>query len=154
MNRQTARKQADRTRDRKFEHVVRHGAGRALADIKHVGDHENREDGSLSGNQGKHSHASARGKKPLRFNGRSRKCCATQSSSPVYSYFQSGSSGCLMSQSGRRLLTTGIVAKLYSGGGELVDHSSVHASQGSFPAASPLTSDLSKLNPNTSTPAI
>src|ERR1700688_1375656 len=77
-----------------------------------------------------------------------------KSSSPVYSYFQSGSSGCLISQSGRRLLITGIVAKLYSCGGELVDHSSVHASQGSLPAGSPLTSDHSKLNTNTRTPAI
>src|SRR6266852_4753877 len=54
-----------------------------------------------------------------------------------YSYLQSGSSGCLRSHSGRRLRTVGITAKLYSGGGELVDHSSVHASQGSFPAALP-----------------
>ena len=29
-------------------------------------------------------------------------------------------------------------AKLYAGGGEVVDHSSVHASQGSLPAISPL----------------
>src|SRR6202047_2670743 len=71
-----------------------------------------------------------------------------------YSYFQSGSSGCLMSQSGRRLLTTGIVAKLYSGGGEVVDHSSVHASQGSAPAGSPFRSDHKRLPTNTSTPAI
>src|ERR1700692_4900898 len=60
---------------------------------------------------------------------------------PFYSYFQSGSSGCLRSQSGRRLMTTGILAKLYSGGGEVVDHSSVQASQGSLPADSPLTRD-------------
>src|SRR5437773_2212636 len=73
---------------------------------------------------------------------------------PVYSYFQSGSSGCLISHSGRRLMTTGIRAKLYSGGGELVDHSSVHASQGSLPAIWRLTSDRSKLNTNMATPAI
>src|SRR5271155_2179620 len=66
-----------------------------------------------------------------------------------YSYFQSGSSGCLMSQRGRRLKTTGIVAKLYSGGGELVDHSRVHASQGSFPAIGPLNLDQNKLATNT-----
>src|SRR5262245_22780687 len=53
-------------------------------------------------------------------------------------YSQSGSSGCLRSQSGRRLLTTGIAAKLYGGGGDVVDHSSVHASHGSFPAGLPL----------------
>src|SRR5712672_456445 len=56
----------------------------------------------------------------------------------LYSYFQSGSSGCLRSQRGRRLLTDGITAKLYAGGGELVVHSRVQASQGSFPAALPL----------------
>src|SRR5271169_533693 len=71
-----------------------------------------------------------------------------------YSYFQSGSSGCLRSQSGRRLLTTGVTAKLYSGGGEVVDHSSVHASHGSFPAGSPFKSDQARLATNTSTPAI
>src|SRR5260370_24646970 len=92
MNRQTARKQADRTRDRKVEHVVRHGAGRALADIKHVGDHDNREDGSLTGNQGKHSHAPARGKTPLMVNGSARTSCATQAGTPVFSYFQPGPS--------------------------------------------------------------
>src|SRR5215471_9835013 len=56
----------------------------------------------------------------------------------LYSYFQSGSSGCFRSQSGRRLFTTGVVAKLYGGGGELVVHSRVHASQGSLPASLPL----------------
>src|ERR1700730_6554068 len=55
-----------------------------------------------------------------------------------YSYFQSGSSGCFRSQRGRRLRTVGIAAKLYAGGGELVDHSRVHASQGSLPASLPL----------------
>src|SRR5580704_5436654 len=72
----------------------------------------------------------------------------------LYSYFQSGSSGCLRSQSGRRLLTTGTAAKSYSGGGELVDHSSVHASQGSFPACSPLRSDQKTFPTNASTPAV
>ncbi len=51
-----------------------------------------------------------------------------------HSYFQSGSSGCFRSHSGRRLRTTGSVAKLYSGGGDVVDHSSVQASHGSSPA--------------------
>src|ERR1700720_2116926 len=71
----------------------------------------------------------------------------------LYSYFQSGSSGCFRSQSGRRLWTTGIAAKLYSGGGEVVEHSSVHASHGSFPAGSPFQSDQSRFPTNTSTPA-
>src|SRR5690349_12596471 len=56
----------------------------------------------------------------------------------LYSYFQSGSSGCFKSQSGRQLFTVGITAKLYAGGGQLVLHSRVQASQGSFPAISPL----------------
>src|SRR5208283_2221992 len=72
----------------------------------------------------------------------------------LYSYFQSGSSGCLRSQRGRRLRTVGTVAKLYSGGGELVVHSRVQASQGSFPALRPLSMDHSKLPTKTSTPAI
>src|SRR5271163_1251186 len=71
-----------------------------------------------------------------------------------YSYFQSGSSGCLMSQSGRRLLTTGILAKLYSMGGELADHSKVHASHGSLPAGLPLKQDQSRFPTNTAVPAI
>src|SRR5258708_7334046 len=66
----------------------------------------------------------------------------------IYSYFQSGSVGCLMSQSGRRLRTTGILEKLYSGGGELVVHSKVHASQGSSPAGRPLQRDRPMLNTN------
>src|SRR5271157_3370121 len=74
---------------------------------------------------------------------------ALKPGSPLYSYFQSGSSGCFKSQSGRRLRTTGMVPKLYSGGGELVDHSSVHASQGSFPAISPRNRDQSRFPTNT-----
>src|SRR5262245_30434468 len=62
-----------------------------------------------------------------------------------HSYFQSGSVGCLRSHSGRRLFTLGISAKLYSGGGELVVHSSVQASQGSFPAGRPLRADRRRL---------
>src|SRR5215831_2121143 len=70
-----------------------------------------------------------------------------------YSYLQSGSSGCFRSHSGRRLRTVGIEAKLYAGGGELVDHSSVQASQGSLPALLPLKYDHTRLVANTSTPA-
>src|SRR6266566_207502 len=66
-----------------------------------------------------------------------------------HSYFQSGSVGCLRSQSGRRLLTIGISAKLYSGGGEGVAHSRVHASQGSFPAGCPLRKERTILRTKT-----
>src|SRR5258705_11084453 len=69
-----------------------------------------------------------------------------------YSYFQSGSSGCLRSQSGRRLLTDGITAKLYTGGGELVVHSRIHASHGSLPANLPLREDHSRFTRKIKTP--
>src|SRR5258707_8887378 len=71
----------------------------------------------------------------------------------LYSYFQSGSSGCLRSQSGRRLFTDGSTAKLYAGGGDAVDHSSVHASQGSLPARGPAWYDRARVKRNTSKPA-
>src|SRR5579863_3384705 len=61
-----------------------------------------------------------------------------------HSYFQSGSSGCLMSHSGRRLFTSGSCAKLYSGGGDAVLHSSVHASHGSLPAFFPRKYDQTR----------
>src|SRR5215472_5955246 len=68
-----------------------------------------------------------------------------------HSYFQSGSSGCLRSQSGRLLWTVGVIAKLYSGGGEAVDHSRVQASQGSFPAIAPRQYDHRRFATNKST---
>src|SRR5207302_9928032 len=58
------------------------------------------------------------------------------------SYLQSGSLGCLRSHNGLLLRTTGSFSKLYSGGGELVVHSSVQASQGSSPARFPHLSEL------------
>src|SRR5437773_1900958 len=70
-----------------------------------------------------------------------------------HSYFQSGSSGCFKSHNGRRLRTSGRVSKLYSGGGELVDHSSVHASRGSLPATAPYLSDRRRLTTRQNTPA-
>src|SRR5205809_1874437 len=70
-----------------------------------------------------------------------------------HSYFQSGSSGCFKSHSGRRLRTSGKASKLYSGGGELVDHSSVHASHGSLPASAPWFSALRRLITKQLTPA-
>src|SRR4030095_722094 len=74
-------------------------------------------------------------------------CCSS------HSYFQSGSSGCFRSHSGRRLRTSGKVSKLYSGGGGVVEHSSVQASQGSSPAGAPRRSDHSTLATKQSTPA-
>src|ERR1700692_4512144 len=71
----------------------------------------------------------------------------------LHSYFQSGSSGCFKSQSGRRLFTVGTEAKLYAGGGEFVDHSRVHASQGSLPAALPRKKDKSRSPKKTKIPA-
>ena len=38
-----------------------------------------------------------------------------------------------------------MIAKLYTGGGELVDHSRVQASQGSLPTVSPWKYDQSRL---------
>src|SRR5882672_7631485 len=64
---------------------------------------------------------------------------------PSSSYCQSGSSGCFWSHSGRRLCTVGITSKLYAAGGDVVVHSSVHASQGSSPAGRPLRSDANTL---------
>ena len=55
----------------------------------------------------------------------------------LHSYFQSGSSGCFRSHSGRRLRTVGICSKLYGGGGDVVDHSNVQAFHGSSPAGWP-----------------
>src|ERR1700756_2479768 len=71
----------------------------------------------------------------------------------LYSYWLSGSSGCFKSHNGRRLATTGTEAKLYAGGGELTDHSSVQASQGSLPALSPFQYDRIRFATNTRTPA-
>src|ERR1700681_4756319 len=59
VNRQAAREQAGGVKNRQFENVLRHWARHALADIKKVGDHENREDRSLGGNERKHSHTPA-----------------------------------------------------------------------------------------------
>src|SRR5215470_19013592 len=70
-----------------------------------------------------------------------------------YSYFQSGSSGCFKSHNGRRLLTAGVTAKLYTGGGEGVNHSSVHASHGSLPASLPRKYDHSRFQTKTNMPS-
>src|SRR6516162_3587409 len=71
------------------------------------------------------------------------------SSLTTHPYCQSGSSGCFRSHNGRRLWTVGITSKLYVGGGDGVDHSSVQAFQGSSPAGWPYRSEANRLYRNT-----
>src|SRR5581483_3089846 len=75
----------------------------------------------------------------------------TASTRYTHSNAESGSSGCFKSHNGRRLATTGSDAKLYAGGGECVDHSSVHASHGSGPASLPLKYECTRLYTSTAT---
>ncbi len=114
-DREAAGEQADRVEDRNVKYFAWRGAVQALSRVVQVGNHEDAEDRGLSRNQHhmptcpRHSCASgisdcgiaivvaAKCKSPF---------------GPVYSYFQSGSSGCFKSHSGRRLCTTGILAKL------------------------------------------
>src|SRR5205823_2555130 len=72
----------------------------------------------------------------------------------AHSWGPSGSSGCFRSHSGRRLVVTGTVSKLYGGGGEVVAHSSVQASHGSSPAGAPCRSDTRMFTTKISTAAI
>src|SRR5437016_477434 len=147
MNGHTARQKANAVEDRCCQHVLWRGACKTLADIEDVSYDKNRKDSGLSGDQTEHSDASARGKL------RRDRLQLQRHVSRVHSYFQSGSSGCLRSQSGRRLRTVGMVAKLYAGGGEFVDHSSVQASHGSISAAFPRKYDQSKFPRKTKIPA-
>jgi len=105
---------------------------RALADIEDICNDKNCKDCRFANDEREHGDTSAGGQRP-----RSLVLCLSKSQRAHCSYLQSGSSGCLRSHNGRRLPTTGSVAKLYSGGGELVDHSSVQASHGSLPAGRP-----------------
>ena len=138
VDRQATREKADAGKDRELKYILWQRTSQTFADVKKISDDKDCKDREFGCNQRKHSYASARRKYPgaVPWKSALKEWCSRRP--PHHSYFQSGSSGCLMSQSGRRLLTTGILAKLYSTGGELVDHSSVHASQGSFPAALPL----------------
>src|SRR5439155_7635012 len=135
-----AREQRDGSADGGLEHVVRRGAAEALPDVEEISGDEDREEGALGDDQAEHRHAAAARDRPG-----SGRC--------VHSYRQSGSSGCFASQSGRRLRTTGTVAKLYSGGGELVLHSSVQASQGSSPATAPERSERMTFSTSARMPA-
>ena len=114
--------------------ILRLWPRRALSEVEEVRDDEDREDRGLGDDEAGHPdlaavrqiHRSGGAGKARRY---------------AHSYFQSGSSGCFRSHSGRRLLTIGIVSKLYAGGGDVVAHSSVQASHGSSPAGRPLRSD-------------
>src|SRR5882757_5248375 len=147
VNGQTAGEQTYCVKNRNAENVFRRGPGQALADIKEIRHHEDREDCRLGSDETEHRDTSAVGtsQRHLRF--------GQGNGGHTHSNFQSGSDGCLRSQSGRRLLTIGIAAKLYAGGGEFVDHSSVHASHGSLPAARPLKYDHSRLMTKTKMPS-
>src|SRR5882724_5436701 len=137
VNRCAARKEADREEDGDVENRLC-WAGETLAHIEEVGDDEDCKNCRLGRNQAVHPEPPTLGGGPPDFGFEHRNRCCTHQHIPFYSYFQSRSSGCLRSHSGRRLLTDGITAKLYAGGGELVAHSRVHASHGSLPAIFPL----------------
>src|SRR6266480_3294474 len=106
MNGHTARKQANAVKDRCCEHILWCGACGTFADIENVGHDENSKDSGLGGNQPEHPNVSARGTLPTYRLLLQRYVCR------IHSYFQSGSAGCFKSQSGRRLLTSGMEAKL------------------------------------------
>ena len=80
------------------------GPKRAAADVINVRDHEDGEDGRLADDERQHADAAARWQAPV--------FVREDGNRAHRSYFQSGSLGCLMSQSGRRLRTTGSAAKL------------------------------------------
>src|SRR5438270_9371776 len=56
----------------------------------------------------------------------------------------SGRSGFVISHNGRRLRIGGSAIKFSCGGGEVVAHSSVHASQGLSPASFPLKNEATR----------
>ena len=138
MDRQAARQECDRRGNRRVQHIVRARTAEALARVEQVGHDEDREDRGLGGDQARHAHLAAQ------FDHRSGFAYGFAHGG-AHSYFQSGSSGCFRSHSGRRLWTDGISAKLYAGGGEVVVHSSVHASHGSSPGRSPRSDDDDRL---------
>src|SRR6267143_5633597 len=98
MDRQAAREQADCQEYGSVQHARRRSAD-AFACIEQVRDDEDDEDRRLAREEREHSDPSTVRQDPIRICAR----CA-------HSYFQSGSSGCLRSHSGRRLFTTGTVA--------------------------------------------
>src|SRR2546428_4228157 len=147
MNGHTARKQANAVEDWRCEHVLWLGACKTFADIKDVSYDKNGKDSGFSGDQNEHSDAPGRGQFQRD------RLLLQRDVGRVHSYFQSGSARCLRSQSGRRLLTVGMTAKLYAGGGGGVDHSRVQASHGSLPAALPLKDAHTRLVTKTTIPS-
>src|SRR5262249_29444861 len=119
--------------ERKLEHVAGVRSGRARAQIKEVGDDEDGEQRAFGHDEAHHPDLPAVGQYPV--------AALAAVVRRRHSYFQSGSSGCFRSHSGRLLRTSGSVAKLYSGGGDVVAHSSVQASHGSLPATWPWRSE-------------
>src|SRR5258708_3861507 len=147
MNCYTARQKANAVEDRCRQHVLRGGACKTFSDIENIGYDKNRKNSGFGSDQDEHSDTPTRGEFPRDRLLLQRHVCR------VHSYFQSGSSGCLRSQSGRRLLTVGMTEKLYAGGGEGVDHSSVQASHGSLPAVAPLKYDHARFTMKTAMPS-
>src|SRR5437016_7651200 len=145
MDRHTARQKANAEEDRCCQHILWRGACKTFAGIENVGYDKNGKDSGLGGDQNEHPDPPARGQFP-------RERLLQWDVCRVHSYFQSGSAGCLRSQSGRRLLMVGMTAKLYAGGGEGVDHSRVQASHGSLPAVSPLKYDHTRFATKTTIP--
>src|SRR5207245_4333234 len=115
MNGHTARQKANAVEDWCREHVLRRGTGEALADIEDVSYDKNGKDSGLSSDQNEHSDAPARGQFP-------RERLLQWDVCRVHSYFQSGSAGCLRSESGRRLVRVGLRAKCEACGGGVVDN--------------------------------
>src|SRR6266478_9190059 len=95
MDRPAAREKTDRQEHGKVQHAGGRTAD-ALAGVEEVRDDEDDEDRRLAREEREHSDPSTVRQDPIRICAR----CA-------HSYFQSGSSGCLRSHSGRRLFTTG-----------------------------------------------
>src|SRR5262245_22219048 len=101
VNGEAAREQADGEEDGNFKSLPGHGSGQALADVVNVGDDEDHEYRRLACNEGEHADVTSGRRLPLQFLDGHRHWRRTHDGRS-YSYFQSGSSGCLRSQSGRR----------------------------------------------------
>src|ERR1700730_11448735 len=115
-----------------LQHLPRRRPAQAFPDVENVSNDKYGEDRRLAGNERHHGNSSSGREIPFDVLWRQDRWSDTHAS-----YSQSGSSGGFRSHNGRRLWPTGASSKLYGGGGEVVSHSSVHASHGSLPASSP-----------------